>query len=284
MDYDPRDDARKSYELAIEEKRKKLESFPCVRIGDATLYQGDALQILPLLPRVNVMLMDPPYEASLHASKNSLRGRVRVDSGPDLRGLDFAPIDGIRSEVVRLGTLGCAEWFMAFCTAEGVAKWADEINASAMKYKRACVWVKPDSTPQLNGQGPAQGAEHFVCAWAGSGHARWNSGGKRGVYTHCVNGPKRHGVHPTEKPVSLIAEILLDFTTPGSIVSDPFMGSGTTGVACAKLGRRFIGIEIERRYFDIACQRIEEAYAQPDMFVEPPAKPEQTGFSWDKPT
>ena len=57
-----------------------------------------------------------------------------------------------------------------------------------------------------------------------------------------------------------------------STILDPFMGSGTTGVACAKLGRKFIGIEIEPKYFDIACKRIEAAYAQPDMFIEPPAK------------
>jgi hypothetical protein len=53
---------------------------------------------------------------------------------------------------------------------------------------------------------------------------------------------------------------------------DPFMGSGTTGVACAKMGRKFIGIELEPKYFDIACKRIEDAYAQPDMFIAPPAK------------
>jgi site-specific DNA-methyltransferase (adenine-specific) len=69
-------------------------------------------------------------------------------------------------------------------------------------------------------------------------------------------------------------EILQDFSNPGDIILDPFMGSGTTGVACAKMGRRFIGIELDRRYFDIACERITKAYAQGDMFVERPRKPE----------
>ena len=59
---------------------------------------------------------------------------------------------------------------------------------------------------------------------------------------------------------------------PAQTILDPFMGSGTTGIACATLGRKFIGIEIEQKYFDIACKRIEEAYRQPDMFIEPPAK------------
>jgi DNA modification methylase len=61
----------------------------------------------------------------------------------------------------------------------------------------------------------------------------------------------------------------------GQTILDPFMGSGTTGVACAKLGRKFIGIEIDAKYFDIACERIQKAYDQPDMFIEPPAKPIQ---------
>ena len=65
------------------------------------------------------------------------------------------------------------------------------------------------------------------------------------------------------------------FVQPGATVLDPFMGSGTTGVACAKLGRRFIGIEIEPRYFDIACARIDRAYAQPDLFIERPPEPRQ---------
>jgi site-specific DNA-methyltransferase (adenine-specific) len=65
-------------------------------------------------------------------------------------------------------------------------------------------------------------------------------------------------------------ELIADFTKPGGTILDPFMGSGTTGVACAKLGRKFIGIEIEPAYFDIACKRIEAAYAEPDMFIEPP--------------
>lgn len=250
-------------------------AFEKVEIGDAVLYRGDCLEIMQTLEAVDHVITDPPYEASLHASKNSLRGRVRADSGPDLKGLDFAPIDEIREDVVLKSDDLCRGWFIAFCTIEGVAKWADAINESDMKYKRACVWVKPDSTPQLNGQGPAQGVECFVTAWCGSGYAKWNAGGKRGVYRHNVNQPDRHGGHPTEKPWRLFAELMADFTNKGQIILDPFMGSGTTGVACAKLGRKFIGIELDERYFQIACERIQKAYDQPDLFVAPPA-PKQT--------
>ena len=250
------------------------------RIGDCRLIQGDCLEVMRELGPVGHIFSDPPYESSLHASKNALRGPARVDSGPDLKGLNFEAIDAIREDVVVASQEICEGWFVAFCTVEGVAKWADVINESQMKYKRACIWVKPDSTPQLNGQGPAQGAECFVTAWCGKGHAKWNAGGKRGVYRHTVNPPDRHGGHPTEKPWRLFSELLQDFTSEGDTILDPFMGSGTTLVACAKMGRKGIGIELDPEYFDIACKRVEEAYRQPDLFVEKlkQEQPEQTGF------
>lgn len=221
-------------------------------IGDAVLIQADCLAVD--LPAFDHLITDPPYEASLHAAKLSERD-MRKDNGPQLKPIDFAPIDAIREQVVDMGERAQG-WFIAFCTSEGVWQWAQAINTSPIKYKRACVWIKPDSTPQLNGQGPAQGAEHFVCAWAGKGHAKWNAGGKRGVYTHCVNSPSRNGEHPTEKPIDLMAEIIADFTNPGDTILDPFMGSGTTGIAALMLGRKFVGVEQNPRYFKLACNRI----------------------------
>jgi site-specific DNA-methyltransferase (adenine-specific) len=96
------------------------------------------------------------------------------------------------------------------------------------------------------------------------------------VLPYCVIAPGLTGIvatgHPTEKHVGLMREFV---KRTSGVVFDPFMGSGTTGVACVKLGRKFIGIEIEPRYFDIACRRIEEAYRQPDMFVPRPAEQPQ---------
>lgn len=224
-------------------------------IGRATLILGDCLEVMPTLGRVSHIICDPPYEASLHAAKSHL-SNLRKDTGPELKEINFEAVDDIRPAFVGLSAAQCEGWFIAFCTVEGVAKWADFINPSPMKYKRGCVWVKPDSTPQLNGQGPAQGAECFVAAWAGKGHARWNSGGKRGVYVHCVNGRQRDGRHPTEKPLSLMAEIIADFTNPGDTILDPFMGSGTTGIAAVRARRNFIGIERDPAYFEIARQRL----------------------------
>lgn len=91
--------------------------------------------------------------------------------------------------------------------------------------------------------------------------------------------PRRvsHG-HPTEKPIPLMMYIVRLSVRPSAVCCDPFMGSGTTGVACLRLGRRFIGIERERKYFDIACERIAAAQAQGVLFDEAPAKAEQQGL------
>lgn len=251
-----------------------------VQIGDCTLILGNCLEVMPQIGEVDHAIFDGPYEAFMHDAKNSGRTPNRTDKGADLKELDFASIDEIRDDVVRLCEPLTQGWFISFCTSEGVARWADAINASKMKYKRACVWIKPDSTPQLNGQGPAQGAEHFVTAWCGKGYAKWNAGGKRGVYTHFVNPPDRHGGHPTEKPWRLFAELMRDFTNPGDMILDPFMGSGTTLVAAAKTGRRAIGIEMNPKYFAMACDRVRDSYSQGDMFVAPPERAVQQDFAW----
>ena len=242
------------------------------------LVLGDCRDFMPAFGRVDHVLTDPPYEAIMHAAKGSAARRIRTDGRDEIKTLDFEPIDAIRNDVTNMIADKCDGWALIFCTPEGVGRWADAINNSAAKYKRACVWIKPDSMPQLNGQGPAMGAENFVAAWCGSGYAKWNSGGKRGVYTHLTNPPNRHGEHPTEKPLSLMSELILDFTNERQLIADPFMGSGTTGVACVKLGRQFVGCEKEPRYFDIACRRIRDALASPDIFISRPKPLKQAAF------
>jgi DNA modification methylase len=95
----------------------------------------------------------------------------------------------------------------------------------------------------------------------------------------------RHGIraeekvdHPTQKWLPMIEYLVGAMVPNGGTALDPFAGSGTTGVACGKLGRKFIGIELEPRYFDIACRRIDDAYKQPRLFAEPSQKPKQQSF------
>jgi len=239
-----------------------------------TLYLGDCREILPRLGRVGSILTDPPFEKEAHTAVR--RTQKSIKSGV-ADALDFVAItEELRSVLPSFARECCDGWFLAFCQVEAVSTWRDAMEAAGLKYKRGMAWVKPDSSPQFNGQGPAQGYECIASAWCGDGISRWNAGGKRGVYTHNTNGPGRHGIHPTEKPISLMSEIVADFTDPGGVVLDPFMGSGTTGVACVRLGRQFIGIEQEPRYFNIAVERISKALASPDMFIATakPAKQE----------
>lgn len=237
------------------------------------LFQADCRVVVPTLGPVDHAIFDPPYEAHMHAAKRGKKAygaqrRIRIDGHANPPPVDFASIEGMREEITEPLAKLCCGWFVAFCTPEGVAPWRDAIEAAGARYKRACIWVKPDSAPQFNGQGPAMGAECFVTAWCGSGFSSWNGGGGRNVFTHLTNSPDRHGEHPTEKPISLMMEIVEKFTNLGDLILDPFMGSGSTGVAAVRLGRRFIGIEQDPKYFAIAEERISDALARPDMLVE----------------
>lgn len=247
-----------------------------VTVGRHVLMRGDCLQIMPLLSSVDHIITDPPYERITHEAKTTGARNVRKDNGPANRAISFDHVENIRAEIVHESYMASNGWVLLFCSPEGVGRWADDINASSMKYKRACVWVKPDSTPQMNGQGPAMGAEMFVAAWAGKGYAKWNAGGKRGVYTHLTNPSDRHGGHPTEKPVALMKELVTDFTSPGQVVLDPFMGSGSTGIACHTLGRVFVGIEQDEKYFNMAVERMKLAYSQIGIFESMSEKPRKT--------
>lgn len=254
-----------------------MDALDCRRFldGRVTLYLGDCLDVLDRQPSGSVdhVMGDPPYEQHMHSAKAGARGIKRANSRADLaanrisrtdgqaplKTLDFDSIEKIRPIVTPLMVRASSGWLIAFCTPEGVAPWRDAIEAAGARYKRACVWVKPDAPPQFNGQGPAMGAENFVAAWCGKGRSSWNAGGKRGVYTHLTNGRTRDGRHPTEKPLDLMREILRDFTDPDDLILDPFMGSGTTAVACILENRRFIGVELNPAYFEVACQRVEWA-------------------------
>lgn len=245
-------------------------------IGDATLYLGDCLEILPTLESVDHVIGDPPYEDELHAGAKDQR-IIRADGRLMHGDLGFSGVNAKRAEIADKVYRLSAGWAILFTLAEGVRAWRDDLQTAGAKWDTTCFWIKPDASPRFNGQGPARGAECFVTAWCGKGYRRWNAGGKRGVYTHCVN-TGRQGEHPTEKPVPLMREIVADFTRPGELICDPFMGSGTTGVACLALGRRFVGIEQDERWFDLALRRIEEAHKQPRLFDEPPVKPKQNSM------
>jgi site-specific DNA-methyltransferase (adenine-specific) len=242
---------------------------------------GNCLDVLPTLSGVDHVIGDPPYEDELHKAFGRKIDRNDGDHLPRsvnmLQPLEFSGINGLRDDVAQVAARASSGWVIFFTLAEGVRAWRDSLQAAGAKWDTTCFWVKPDASPRFNGQGPARGAECFVTCWAGKGYRSWNGGGKRGIYTHLVN-YQRQGEHPTEKPVPLMSEIILDFTKPGELICDPFCGSGSTGVAAVKAGRRFIGIEQNERWFDLSCKRISEALKQGDLFIAPPKPAEQTSL------
>jgi len=124
---------------------------------------------------------------------------------------------------------------------------------------RLGAWVKPNPMPQISADRPGQGFEAVLILHSGGRKKAWNRGGGSGVWTFPVIGDAEVS---TQKPLALAKALVSDFTNHGECVADPYMGSGTTGVACVQMGRKFIGVEQDPKRFDIACRRIEDAQRQ----------------------
>lgn len=219
---------------------------------------ADCREVLPLLPDKSVqhVITDPPYEAEAHTkarrSRDVLEGRMASDA------IDFATMDEeTRAAVCAQAARLCAGWVLAFCQVEGVHPWRAAMEAAGLKWRRAQIWVKPDSAPQFTGDRPAQGYECIASSWAGRGKSTWNGGGRRGVYTHMVGAQAGGSDHPTTKPLPLMLELVELFTDPGEVILEPFAGSGTTGVAALRLGRRCILVEKDAAYAALCRERME---------------------------
>lgn len=224
------------------------------------LFNGDCIEGLRGLAdkSVDVCLTDPPYSKETHDRTwtAKMQGRKTI-----YEGVNFAPLAqetayAVAREVART----TKRWFLAFTDLEGIDLWRRAVVAAGLDYVRTMIWVKPDSTPQMTGDRPGQGAEAIVVAHR-RGKKRWNGGGRRGVFTHTRE--PGGNPHPTTKPLSLMRELVSLFSDPGELVLDPFAGSGSTLVACKQLGRRAIGWELDRTYFEIAQRRINGDEAKP---------------------
>lgn len=225
-----------------------------VQIGDATLYLGDCREILPSL-KADAVITDPPYDERTHSRARSLK-----DGGSDIA-IDFSALANFdHLEPMFAASRG---WVIAFCSLEQLG--AYQFAAGHDRWMRAAIWDRPDGTPQISGDRPGQGAEGIAVMHSREIKPAWNGGGERGLWRYPRN--KEDTGHPTPKPVPLMERLISLFTTTGQTVIDPFMGSGSTGVGCVNLGRKFIGIEIDPKYHEIACTRIDAAYAQGRLFA-----------------
>lgn len=228
-------------------------------IGDCRLIQGDAVEVTAEISgQFDAICADPPYGISYSrgAGGGGFGGKKRVTSPLD--GLkvigDDQPFDPshILKEDVPTILWGANHYSSRLPDASRWLVW-DKRRGTAVNDFADCEFA------WTNLQGPARCLPHM-----------WNGGirdSEQGI-------PR---VHQTQKAI-VVMEWCLGFLKSDAVVLDGYMGSGTTLVACAKLGRKGIGIELDPDYFDIACKRVEEAYRQPDLFVAPPAQPVQEGF------
>lgn len=223
----------------------------------ARIYHGECSEILKRLRVRGHIITDAPFEDETHKAKAGTRTRkLRTDGHAEPKAINFKSITGQRDQVIGPMVNRCSGWLLVFCSPEGIAPWRDAIEGAGARYKRACFYFKTDAAPQFNGQGPGYAVEPFVAAWCAKGYSRWNGGGGKNVWDARTNNPDRQGEHETEKPISLMMDIIRDFTNPGDTIIDPFMGSGTTGIAALALGRKFVGIEADERYFKLGVGRL----------------------------
>lgn len=213
--------------------------------------QADNLDVLPLIPdkAVGVTLSDPPFN-----DRTSQNARTNNNWKPQSEAHAFITFGGISPAEVGPELVRVAQrWAVAFCAMEQLGAYQE---AAGEAWVRAGVWVKPDGAPQFTGDRPAQACEGIAIMHR-PGKKRWNGGGSRGFWLYSVVQDRAEFGHPTPKPVGLMLDLVEKFTDPDELVLDPFCGSGTTGVACLRLGRRFIGIEKDEKYAAIARERLE---------------------------
>jgi len=216
-----------------------------VIIGDATLYLGDCMDILPTLSKVDAVITDPPYGINENNKKVASRGKLAAPKDYGDFDWDKAPPTENLIELIR--TKGQHQAFFGgnYFTLPPTSCWL--------------VWDK------LNGDNDFADCELVWTNWHKAVRRlqwRWNGMIRQG---------NEERYHPTQKPLEVMKWVIT-LCPKSETILDPFMGSGTTGVAAIQLGRKFIGIEREPKYFDIACKRIEQAAAQGKLFEPEPIK------------
>jgi site-specific DNA-methyltransferase (adenine-specific)/modification methylase len=210
------------------------------RIGGQRLILGDCLKVMPLLGKVDAVVTDPPYGIGA-----KMKGGTWA-SNPAFKGFqewDMSAPDWLPEAI---GDTPAIVWGGNYLPFPPSRCWL--------------IWNKLNAVPTM---------ADFEQAWTNLDRPskRWDGNVGRVEYGH-----------PTQKPLALM-EWCLGFLPNAQTILDPFMGSGTTLVACQRLGRSGTGIELDPEYFAIACKRVDEATRQPDLFVAaPPTKPVQEGF------
>jgi site-specific DNA-methyltransferase (adenine-specific) len=243
------------------------------------LYHGDCRLILPTLGEVDHTLTDPPYSEATH--KGARTAKKQRDGGissiSKLVHFDSLTDCELR-EVFDLIGAKVDQWLISFIDWRHVLA-LEQCPPECMEFVRFGMWDKPNGAPQYTGDRPSTGWEAIAILHKAGKRKKWHGGGSRAVWR--CNKPNAP-LHPTEKPLELVEHLIRLFTDAGDTILDPFMGSGTTGVACMRTGRKFIGIEMDAKYFQIASKRIADAAAQGCLFADTlkPKAIKESGFDF----
>ena len=217
-----------------------------VEIGNATLYLGNCLEVLPLIDKVDAVITDPPYGINENSKKVASRRNIAAPKDYGDFDWDKAPPSDELIELIR--TKGKYQAFFGgnYFTLPPTSCWLvwDKLNSGDFADCELAWTNWPKAVRRLQ--------------W------RWNGMIRQG---------NEERYHPTQKPLEVMKWVI-DLCPKADTILDPFMGSGTTGVAAIQLGKKFIGLECESKYFEIACKRIEQAVAQPQLFEH--EQPKQT--------
>ncbi len=238
-------------------------------IGDARLICADCLEVLPTLEPVDAVVTDPPYNVGFSYASHD-------DAMPEAEYLSW--IERVFSAIPWQDRASLLWFWQGIRVAIGQVP---EVLPRGFAVHHLAAWFKNEFAGDLwKGGHPAYSWEPII--WATNCVIEYAGpcGGHDG--RDCLIGiSSRHDLmakgHPCPKTESVVEKVCR--WIPTDAILDPFMGSGTTGVACANLGRKFIGIEIEPKYFTIACRRIRDAYAQPRLpLEEPEPAPQELGL------
>ena len=224
-----------------------------VKIGRATLYLGDCRDILPTLGKVDAVVTDPPFGVGFKYESHDDKAEGYIEwLWPTIEAAEALLPPGAPVFVWQSGTniRKFAEWFPRDWRLFVAAKNFVQMRPTAMQWS----W------------------DPILCWWT-PGEKPWSAGTASRDFTICNTAPvvatpgNIEKGHPCPRPLDLLKLIVGQWVKPDTSCLDPFMGSGTTGVAAVQMGRDFIGIEREPKYFDIACRRIEDAQRQGDLFI-----------------
>jgi len=234
------------------------------RIGDCRLILGDCLEVMPLIGKVDAVVTDPPYSSGGFQESGKSAGSIGTRSSEIIE-MDDLSTRGYIGLIRRVCKFADAAEFYIFTDWKMWGWTLEAAELGGVATRNMIVWDK--GNPGMGA--PWRNAHELI--YYGKRRHRPARPGRSGNVIHEPRSGNAN--HPTEKSFGVMAGILRNAID--GVILDPFMGSGTTLVACAKLGRKGIGIELDPDHFEIACKRVEDAYRQPDLFVAPPEKPQQ---------